>query len=144
VEKHIKLVAILNIVYRCLSVIIATALFVLSAVFGRIVDFLERRGDLHVEDVPKELLDIVPIVLVVIGIMMIVISIVAVIGSIGVLKRQEWGRIVLIVVSFFNLIRAPLGTVLGVYSLWALLNDEVVRIFNPLHNNQSSPPPAQS
>ncbi len=143
-EKHIKLVAILNIVYRCLSVIVAIALFVLSAVFGRIVDFLERRGDLHAEDVPRELLDIVPIVFVVIGSLMVVISIVAVIGSIGVLKRQEWGRIVLIVVSFFNLIQVPLGTVLGVYSLWVLLNDEIVRIFNPLHNNQVPPPAAQA
>jgi hypothetical protein len=131
-------------VYRCLSVIIAIALFILSAVFGHIVDFLERRGDLRVEDVPRELLDIVPIVFVVIGIMMVVISIVAVIGAIGVLKRQEWGRIVLIVVSFFNLIRAPLGTVLGVYSLWVLLNDEIVRMFNPLHNAQSNSPASQA
>ena len=137
-EKHIKLVAILNIVYRCVTLIVAILLFILSAVFGRIMDFLERRGEFRPDEIPRELLEIVPIVLVVIGVMMIVISIVAIVGAIGVLKRQEWGRIVLIVVSFFNLIRAPLGTVLGVYSLWVLLNDEVVRIFNPINTTQGT------
>jgi hypothetical protein len=137
-EKHIKLVAILNIVYRCLTVIGAIILFILSAMFGRIMDFLERQGEFHPDEVPRELLDIVPIVLVVIGAMMVVVSIVAIIGAIGVMRRQEWGRIVLIVVSFFNLIRAPLGTVLGVYSLWVLLNDEIVRIFNPLKTTQGT------
>ena len=139
-EKHIKLVAVLNIVYRCFTLIGAIVLFILSAVFGSIMDFLERRGELHAEDVPRELLDIVPIVFVVIGAMMVVVSIVAIIGSIGVLRRQEWGRIVIIVVSFFNLIRVPLGTVLGVYSLWVLLNDEIIHLFNPMSTPPATPP----
>jgi hypothetical protein len=140
VEKHIKLVAVLNIVYRCLTLIGAIVLFILSAVFGRIMDFLERRGELHAEDVPRELLDILPIVFVVIGAIMVVVSIVAIIGSIGVLRRQEWGRIVIIVISFFNLIRVPLGTVLGVYSLWVLLNDEIIHLFNPMSTPPAIPP----
>ncbi len=130
-EKHIKLVAILNIVYRSTMIIGATVLFLLAGLFGRFIEFLERRGELHVEDVPSELLDLVPILFVVIGLVMIVVSIVAIIGSVGVLKRKEWGRVTVIVVSFFNLIHMPLGTMLGVYSLWALFNDEIVRIFNP-------------
>ncbi len=131
-EKHIKLVAVLNIVYRCVTILGSVVLFILAAVFGRIMDFVERRGDLHADDIPREILDIVPFILVVIGAIMIVVSIVAIIGSVGVLRRKEWGRIVLIVVSFFNLMHVPLGTVLGVYSLWVLFNDEIVHIFNPL------------
>jgi hypothetical protein len=139
-EKHIKLVAVLNIVYRCVALVISIILFVLAAMFSRIVDFLERRGELHAEDLPLELLDIVPIVFVVIGVLMIVISIVAIIGSIGVMRRQEWGRIVIIVISFFTLIRVPLGTVLGVYSLWVLLNDEIIHLFNPMSTPPAIPP----
>jgi hypothetical protein len=141
-EKHIKLVAILNIVYRGFITIGSIVLFILAAVFGRIMEFLERRGELHPSDFPSEILDIIPVIFVVIGIVMLLISLVAVIGSIGVLKRQEWGRITLLVVSFFNLIHVPLGTVLGVYSLWVLLNDEIIRIFNPvpvIENPKPSP-----
>jgi len=137
-EKHIKLVAILNIVYRCYAIIGAIVLFILSALFGRIMEFLERKGDLHPEDIPPELLAIVPLILVVIGAIMIVVSVVAIVGSVGVLRRQEWGRIVLIIVSFFNLIRPPLGTALGVYTLWALLNEEIVHIFNPVQSVQNT------
>ena len=139
-EKHIKLVAVLNIVYRCLIILGSIVLFILAAVFGRIMDFVERRGELHADDIPREILDIVPFILVVIGAIMIVVSIVAIIGAVGVMRRKEWGRIVLIVVSFFNLMHVPLGTVLGVYSLWVLFNDEIVRIFNPLPAPPSNVP----
>jgi len=141
-EKHIKMVAILNIVYRSFTIIIAVVLFLLSAVFGQLVDFFERRADLRPDDIPRELLDIVPVVLIVIGAIVLVVSIVAIIGSVGVMRRQEWARIVLIIVSFFNLIRVPLGTALGVYTLWVLLNDEIVRLFNPVPSIESARPPA--
>ncbi len=131
-ERHIKLVGVLNIVYRSTMIIGSIVLFVLAALFGRLMDFLERTGDLHADEVPRELLDVVPILLVVVGAIIALVSVVAIIGSIGVLKRQEWGRITLIVVSFFNLLHVPLGTALGVYTLWALFNNEIVRIFNPV------------
>jgi len=58
-------------------------------------------------------------------------SIPEIIAGIGLIKRKEWGRILALVVSFFNLIWFPLGTALGVYSIVILLNDESVKIFNP-------------
>ena len=58
-------------------------------------------------------------------------SIPEIIGGIGLIKRKEWGRILALVVSFFNLVWFPLGTALGVYSIIILLNDESVQIFNP-------------
>ncbi len=139
-EKHLKLVAILNIVYRCLMLMGSVVLFLLAAVFDRVLDFLERRGELHWEDVPREVIEFLPVIFVIIGIIIAIVSIVAIVGAIGVMKRKEWGRIVLIVVSFFNLIHVPLGTVLGVFTLWVLLNDEIVRIFNP----QPAEPPKPS
>lgn len=131
-EKHIKLVAVLNIVYRCTIIIGSIVLFVLAGMFGHLVEFLERRGELNPDEIPRELLDLIPILLVVIGVIIALVSIVTIIGAIGVMKRQEWGRITLIVISFFNLLHVPLGTALGVYTLWVLFNDEIVRIFNPL------------
>lgn len=131
-EKHIKLVAVLNIVYRSILIVGSIVLFILAAVFGRIMDFVQRSGDLRADEIPREILDIVPVILVVIAAIIIVISIIAIIGSIGLMRKQEWGRITLLVVSVFNLMHVPLGTALGIYTLWVILNDEIVRIYNPL------------
>jgi hypothetical protein len=82
-------------------------------------------------EMPPELLDIIPFILTAIGILLFVFSIIGIIGAIGVMKKKEWGRITILVISFFDLIHIPLGTVLGVYSIWVLLNDETIRLFNP-------------
>ena len=45
------------------------------------------------------------------------------------MRRQEWGRILVLVVSFFHLMSFPLGTALGVYSFVILLKEETVKLF---------------
>jgi len=77
-------------------------------------------------------MEFVPLILFVIAGVIILFSLLGIIGAIGVLKRKEWGRILLLVISFFHLIRVPLGTILGVYSIWVLLNKETIRLFNPV------------
>jgi len=47
----------------------------------------------------------------------------------GLLKRKEWGRILAIVVAFVHLINFPLGTLLGVYTLWVLLQTSAGEYF---------------
>jgi hypothetical protein len=54
-----------------------------------------------------------------------------VIGGIALFKRKEWGRILVLVIAFFNLMNFPLGTALGVYSLVILLREETVKLFRP-------------
>jgi hypothetical protein len=39
----------------------------------------------------------------------------------GLLERQPWARVFGLVVGFLLLLRFPLGTALGVYTLWVLL-----------------------
>lgn len=51
------------------------------------------------------------------------------IGGIGLLLRAGWGRMLIIIVSLFGLLNFPLGTVIGIYSLVVMFNDEVIREF---------------
>jgi len=37
------------------------------------------------------------------------------------LQRQEWARIVTLVVGFIALLNLPFGTALGIYTIWVLL-----------------------
>ncbi len=39
----------------------------------------------------------------------------------GLLNREPWARVVTLVVGFLALLHPPLGTALGVYTLWVLL-----------------------
>jgi hypothetical protein len=131
-EKHISLVGILNFVYNAFSLIGACVLFIIAFGFRYFFELISRYSHHGMDEVPPFVLDIVPFILTVIGIFILLFSVLGIIGAVGVLKRKEWGRIVVIVISFFNLIHIPLGTILGVYSIWALLNDENIRIFNPM------------
>jgi hypothetical protein len=42
----------------------------------------------------------------------------------GLLQRKPWARILTIVLGVISLIRFPLGTLLGVYTLWVLFSKE--------------------
>ncbi len=52
-----------------------------------------------------------------------------ILGGIGLLKRAEWARILVLVLGFLNLINFPLGTLLGIYTIWALMRDEATEYF---------------
>jgi len=130
-EKHITLVGILNIVYNFLSLIGSLILFAIAAGFRYFFELISRY--IHEAcEVPPEVLNIVPVILTTIGILILIFSIIGIIGAVGVIKRKEWGRLTLLVISFFNLIHIPLGTMLGVYSIWALLNNDTIHLFNPI------------
>ena len=131
-EKHITLTGILNIVYSSLTLLGALVLFALSIGFKYLIGFIERFGHCGIHEIPEEVFEIAPIVLAIIGTIILIVSIAGIIGAIGVMKKKEWGRITLLVISFFHLIHIPLGTILGVYSIWVLLNDETIRHFNPI------------
>ncbi len=47
----------------------------------------------------------------------------------GVLKYKAWARILAIVLALLNLILFPIGTVIGIYTLWAMFNDEAEALF---------------
>jgi hypothetical protein len=39
----------------------------------------------------------------------------------GLLHREPWARIVVLVLGFISLFNVPFGTAVGIYTLWALL-----------------------
>ena len=48
----------------------------------------------------------------------------------GLLSFKPWARVVGIVLSAISLVNFPVGTALGAYGLWVLLNKETERLFN--------------
>ena len=68
----------------------------------------------------------------------VVTSIPGIITGIGLLQFRPWARILGVVLGVINLPGFPLGTILGVYALIVLLNDDVNPLFNPQVSTPSS------
>ena len=58
------------------------------------------------------------------GFFLAALGAVSILGGWGLLKRQNWARILAIIISVLNLPGFPIGTALGVYGLWVLLSDQ--------------------
>src|SRR5438309_7372991 len=50
----------------------------------------------------------------------------------GLFERESWARMLGLVLGFLALVRVPLGTALGIYTLWVLLPEESGREYDRL------------
>lgn len=53
----------------------------------------------------------------------------SVIAGIGLLKFRNWARVLAIVLGVLHLFGFPIGTAIGVYTLYVLLNDKTAPLF---------------
>jgi len=51
------------------------------------------------------------------------------VGGIGLLYHLPWSRYLIIVVAALGCLNIPIGTLKGVYSLWVLLQDDAIKLF---------------
>jgi len=64
-----------------------------------------------------------------IAFLLVILSAPGIIGGIGLLKRRYWARILILVLGFLNLVSIPLGTLLGIYTIWVLMKEETAQLF---------------
>ncbi|HUX65856.1 MAG TPA: zinc ribbon domain-containing protein [Terriglobales bacterium] len=67
-----------------------------------------------------------------IGVLMLVMGGLGLATGLGLLLVQSWARMLAIVVGIVELISFPLGTALGIYTLWVLLPNEAEREYNQM------------
>lgn len=115
-ERHINVVASLQIGLSVLGIIVGVLGFIVLKVTGGFVDEIQAR-------------EIMGIVANVIIIFFIVLSIPGIIAGVGLFKRKEWARILTLIISVLHLFNFPLGTAVGVYSIWALVQPEIAEKF---------------
>ena len=120
-KKHITVVGAIHIGFGVL--VLFAALIVFVVLIGTGVLVLSIEGD----ELP---LTIMASVAVFVTIILGVLSIPEIIGGIGVLKHKNWARYLVIVIAIFNLFNIPLGTAIGIYSIWVLMQDETENLFN--------------
>jgi serine/threonine protein kinase len=112
-KTHIQIVAVLHIGFGVMILLGAIAfLLAIGIPFGITLS----EGD---TEAPR----VLGIIGFVIGTGLTVLALPGIIGGWALLTGRAWGKPVILVLSVLQLFNIPFGTVLGIYSLWALLRD---------------------
>ena len=121
--NHLQIVAILHIVFGVIGLL--TGLFVVF-ILGGVAVFLGVSGP-NGSEIAFPILSIVAFVM---AVFIVISSVPGIIGGIGLLKRANLARILVIIISAIYIpFNIPLGTILGIYSLWVLFNNETMNLF---------------
>lgn len=116
-KKHVTVVGAIHIGFGILGLIGAVAVF-----FA--LNF--ARGFVENDDVATMVLKFLSFSL---PLLVGFLSTLGLIGGIGLLSYMSWARYLVIVVAALGCLNIPIGTLKGVYSLWVLLQDDTVKLF---------------
>lgn len=61
--------------------------------------------------------------------LMVVLALPSMVAGYGLLKRKNWARVLAIILGVFNLMNFPIGTLIGIYTFWVLLQNEAREYF---------------
>ena len=115
-ERHVPILGWLHVA--------AGALFVLSGLF--VFTFFTGIGVASGEADAMRILGIIGLS---VGSFLVVMGAPGLAAGYGLLKRRPWSRMLALVLGILNLINIPIGTVMGVYTLWVLLDDRAADYF---------------
>src|SRR4051812_42237353 len=120
---HVKVLGVLYIVLSAFSLV--AALF-LALAFGAVTGIVGMNAESHDAAIALPIIGLAGTALVT---FMVATALPGLIAGIGILKLQPWARILGIIVAVVNLIHIPIGTAVGIYGLWVLLNKDSERLF---------------
>lgn len=124
-DTHKKLLGILHIVYG--SVILVLFLFI-HTILNTMLPFLleEMSGDMD-EPGPTVVKMTIDVVRWVFLFIVLIGSAPSIVGGIATLNHKKWGLPVLLVSGCIALFSVPLGTALGIYTIWVFLEDQKIK-----------------
>ena len=117
IQQHIVIVGWLHIVGSAFFLLIGLFVFALLTGIGAVIR-------------DPEALPILTVVGTAVGLFMAALSIPGLAAGYGLLRRRPWARVLGIVVGVLNLINFPIGTAIGIYTLWVLIQQAAVDYFS--------------
>ena len=115
-KDHIKILGWLYIVLGILGVLAGAVTLIVLLGTGLI------SGD-------EEAVVVLSIIGFIVAGLVTLISAPGILAGVGLLKYKSWGRVLALILGFLNLPGFPIGTALGAYTIWVLLNDEASELF---------------
>jgi len=121
--EHVRLVGIIRIVWGCLGL------------FGALVVLAIFVGPPLISDLAEASLSGLGIPIVA---LMVMLSGPGIIAGIGLLKRRPWARILALVMAVLDLFAVPVGTAIGIYTIWVLLKAQATQAFARIPTSEKS------
>jgi len=117
-RKHLTLVAALQIGFSSIGLIGSIILYFVFSFAGTVV------GN---DDIASTVIHFIGTFL---PTSLLLISLLGFVGGIGLLTFQRWAKVLVIILAAIGCFFIPIGTIIGVYSLWVLLQDETDTLFH--------------
>jgi hypothetical protein len=116
-KKHVTLVAALQIGFSTLGLLGSVIMYFVFSFAGSFVTDVEEATV-----VLKFLGSFIPS-------LVAIFSLLGLLGGIGLLNYRHWARTLVLVIAAINCLFFPIGTIVGVYSLWVLMQDDSIQLF---------------
>ena len=116
-KKHVAVVGAIQIGFAILGLILAVVIFFVMS-FARSQVGGDRTGEMVLGFLSISL-----------PILFGFLSTIGLVGGIGLLAYKPWARYLVMVVAALGCLNIPIGTLKGVYTLWVLLQDETIKLF---------------
>jgi hypothetical protein len=113
VQEHVHLLAILWIVLSAMHALVGIVMLVLGTT---LFPHLRQMGA-----PPETPVGFLHSLFTALGILILAKAALGFLAAWGLLRREPWARVLTLVLACLALLEIPLGTALGVYSLWVLL-----------------------
>jgi hypothetical protein len=120
-DNHKRILGILYLISGALSVL---GMLLLNAFFSVIFSFALQEADPEERQAVEFALSIVQFVPVIV---IIFFSVPTLIASYALLTRQTWGTMFALIVGCLKLFSFPIGTAIGVYSIWIFTEDQKLK-----------------
>jgi hypothetical protein len=115
-DTHVKVIAILAILFGLLWVVLGIGVFAIVTGAG-------------VASGEREAMIVTGAVGIAIGALLLVIGLPSILAGIGLLNGKGWARILMLIVAALSLVNFPFGTAFAIYAFWVLLDDRTKPLF---------------
>lgn len=111
-ESHKRILAILYIVSGAIQIVV---LLFVSAFISTIIPLIADQAE---PDAQWVFTWLVPFIQMIAAIVICIVSIPSIIGGIGLLNNKSWAMLLVLILGCFKLFSFPIGTAIGIYTIW--------------------------
>jgi hypothetical protein len=115
-QQHVTILGWLYVIGHAIFLVIGAFLFILLTGIGLAVDDAEARL-------------VLPVVGTALGLLLVLLGLPGLIAGYGLLTARPWARILALVIGILNLVNVPIGTIIGAYACWVLLQQRTQDYF---------------
>jgi hypothetical protein len=118
-ETHKRVLGVLFVVTGVFQVLVFAILSILfSTLFPLIIENAEGQDAVWVLEWIQRFGQAIA------GVLIFIFAIPSIIAGIGLLNKQKWAMVLALIIGCFKLFSFPIGTIIGVYTVWVYAEDQ--------------------